>query len=90
MSVSRVAAVEVIPIVTPALNAADLDGAADTVIVRISDEEGRTGIGEADAPAELVRGFVEMPDSHLWSRGVRGLLLGRDPFELRALWEEVY
>jgi L-alanine-DL-glutamate epimerase-like enolase superfamily enzyme len=90
MSVSRIAAVEIIPVVTPGVNAADLDGASDTVIVRVTDEDGRAGIGEADAPGELVKAFVEMPDLHLWSRGIRGLLLGRDPFELRALWEEAY
>ena len=90
MTISRITEVEVIPVVTPALNVADCDGSADTVIVRIIDEEGRSGIGEADAPGDLVRSFIGMPDLHVWSRNVRGLLLGEDPFELTALYEQLY
>jgi L-rhamnonate dehydratase len=68
----------------------DCDGAADTVVVRLTDVDGRTGIGEADAPAEVVRAFVEMADLHVWSRGLRGLLVGRDPFPIPALWDRLY
>ena len=87
---STIASLEVIPIVTPAVNASDCDGAADTVVVRLTDEEGRTGIGEADAPADLVRAFIEQPDLHLWSRNVRDLVVGRDPFPIAALVDELY
>jgi len=31
-----------------------------------------------------------MADAHSWSRGLRGMLLGRDPFEIDALWDELY
>lgn len=90
MSTSLIADLEVIPIVTPSVNADDCDGSSDTVVVRISDEAGRTGIGEADAPAELVRAFIEQPDLHVWSRNVRKLLIGRDPFPTTALADELY
>ena len=50
MSGSAIADLEVIPIVTPAVNAEDCDGSADTVIVRITRRAGPHGIGEADAP----------------------------------------
>ena len=87
---STIADLEVIPIVTPAVNADDCDGAADTVVVRLTDEAGRTGIGEADAPADLVRAFIEQPDLHVWSRNVRNLVVGRDPFPIAALVDELY
>ena len=87
---STIASLEVIPIVTPAVNASDCDGAADTVVVRLTDEEGRTGIGEADAPADLVRAFIEQPDLHVWSRNVRDLVVGRDPFPIASLIDELY
>jgi L-rhamnonate dehydratase len=87
---SRIAAVEVIPILTPAVNAADCDGAADTVVVRLTDEHGRTGIGEADAPAALVREFLEMETLHVWSQNVVSLLVGADPFERAALYDRLY
>jgi L-alanine-DL-glutamate epimerase-like enolase superfamily enzyme len=90
MSIARIADVEVIPIVAPALNVEDCDGSADTVIVRVTDEDGRVGIGEADAPPVPVKAFIEMPSAHVWSRNVRELLLGHDPFELTALWERIY
>lgn len=87
---SPIADLEVIPIVTPEVNADDCDGSADTVIVRLTDEAGRTGIGEADAPADLVRAFIEQPDLHVWSRNVRNLVVGRDPFPIAALVDEIY
>jgi L-rhamnonate dehydratase len=67
----------------------DLDSSSETIVVRLTDEEGRTGIGEADAPALAVRELVLMEDAHAWSRGLRGLLLGRDPFEREALWHDL-
>jgi L-alanine-DL-glutamate epimerase-like enolase superfamily enzyme len=86
---SSIVELEVIPIVT-AVNVDDCDGAADTVVVRLTDEAGRTGIGEADAPADLVRAFIEQPDLHVWSRNVRNLVVGRDPFPIAALVDELY
>jgi L-alanine-DL-glutamate epimerase-like enolase superfamily enzyme len=68
----------------------DCDGAADTVVVVLTDVDGRTGIGEADAPAEVVRAFVEMDDLHVWSRGLRRMLIGRNPFPIPALWDTLY
>ena len=68
----------------------DLDGSSETVIVRITDEDGIVGIGEADAPADVVRELVLMDDSHAWSRGLRSFLIGRDPFEIGALYDAAY
>jgi L-alanine-DL-glutamate epimerase-like enolase superfamily enzyme len=58
--------------------------------VRLTDEDRRTGIGDADAPADLVRAFIEQPDLHIWSRNVRNLVVGRDPFADRRLVDELY
>src|SRR5207244_6355363 len=52
--------------------------------------DGRAGIGEADAPAAVVRTLVEMDDIHAWSRGLRSLLVGRDPFEIGAIYNRLY
>jgi L-alanine-DL-glutamate epimerase-like enolase superfamily enzyme len=89
VSVSPIADVEVIPIESAA-SPDDCDGAADTVVVRLTDEAGRTGIGEADAPASVVGAFIDMADLHIWSRGLRGLLIGQDPFPVPALWDRLY
>jgi L-alanine-DL-glutamate epimerase-like enolase superfamily enzyme len=87
---SKIARLEIIPIVSPDSSATDLDGTTDTVIVKISDEAGRFGIGEADAPPRVVKSFLEMPTAHLWSRNVSEILLGSDPLEAAALWERLY
>jgi L-rhamnonate dehydratase len=87
--VKAIVEVEAMPL-RAQVDPADLDSSSETVIVRLTDAEGRTGIGEADAPATVVRELVLMEDAHAWSRGLRGLLLGRDPFELEALWHELY
>jgi len=87
---SKIAKLEIIPIASPDSSATDLDGTTDTVIVKISDEAGRFGIGEADAPPQVVKSFLEMPTAHLWSRNVSEILLGSDPLEAAALWERLY
>lgn len=85
-----IAEVEAIVLRVPAADASDLDGSSETIVVRISDAEGRYGIGEADAPAGAVRELIQMADVHAWSRGLRSLLVGRDPFELGALYDDLY
>jgi L-alanine-DL-glutamate epimerase-like enolase superfamily enzyme len=83
MTVSRVASIEAIPLVT-GREATDLDAGNETVLVRVSDENGVTGVGEADAPARIVRELVEMDDLFEWSRSLRSIVVGLDPFELAA------
>jgi L-alanine-DL-glutamate epimerase-like enolase superfamily enzyme len=87
---SLVADVQVLVLRAPPPGEPDLDGSRETVVVRIVDEDGLAGIGEADAPAAAVRELVEMEDIHGWSRGLAGMLRGRDPFEIAALWAELY
>jgi L-alanine-DL-glutamate epimerase-like enolase superfamily enzyme len=87
--VSRVVQLEVIHLRSEG-EAVGLDGSSETVVVRVVDEDGRAGIGEADAPGAVVRELVEMDDLHAWSRGLRGLLVGCDPFELGAIYDRLY
>lgn len=85
-----IAALEVIPIVVPEQARDDLDGTVETVIVKIHDEAGRYGFGEADAPADVVKSFLTMPTAHLWSRSMSEMLVGQDPVEVAALWQKAY
>ena len=89
MTTGSIADVDVL-VLRAANDPEDLDGSSETVVVRVMDDEGLTGIGEADAPPEAVRDLVLMADSHAWSRGLRGMLVGRDPFEIGALHDELY
>jgi L-rhamnonate dehydratase len=87
---SRIARLEVIPLAAPVQTADDLDGTTETVVVRVFDEDGRSGIGETDAPAEVVKSFLEMPTAHLWCRNMSEVLIGGDPIELAAIWQRMY
>lgn len=88
--VSRIARIEAIPVISPAGSANDLDGTADTIIVKVHDEDGRSGFGEADAPPSVVKSFIEMPTAHLWSRNASEILIGEDPVEIAGLWQKLY
>jgi L-rhamnonate dehydratase len=88
--VSAIAKVEAIPLRAPAVDPADLDSSRETIVVRITDEDGLAGIGEADAPIGAVRELVLMDDVFAWSRGLRSALLGADPFEIAALNRRLY
>lgn len=87
---NRIAKLEIIPIIGPAPAPGDLDGTTDTVIARVTDEAGRSGIGETDAPPHVVKAFLEMPTAHLWSRNVEEIVLGADPLEATGLWQKLY
>lgn len=90
MSQSPIADVDVVVLRPSGADRSDLDGSSETVIVRVVDGEGRVGIGEADAPAAAVRELVVMDDVHALSRGLAGMLVGRDPFEIGALHDAMY
>jgi L-rhamnonate dehydratase len=68
----------------------DLDGALETVVVRLHDAEGRSGIGECDAPPEAVEAYVTMRSAHQMSQSMVDLLVGADPIEIGALWRRLY
>jgi L-alanine-DL-glutamate epimerase-like enolase superfamily enzyme len=87
---SKIARLEVIPLAAPVQTADDLDGTTETVIVKVFDEDGRCGIGETDAPPEVVKSFLEMRTAHLWSRNMSEILIGSDPIELAANWQRMY
>jgi L-alanine-DL-glutamate epimerase-like enolase superfamily enzyme len=89
-SAVAIANVETLVLRAPESDPHDLDSSSGTVVVIVRDEDGRAGIGEADAPARAVRELVLMEDVHGWSRGLRKVLLGRDPFEIGALHDELY
>jgi L-rhamnonate dehydratase len=87
---SNIAKIEVLPLSAPGHSPEDCDGSVDTLVVRITDEEGRVGIGECDAPPAVVKAFIEMPTAHVLSQNSVDLLLGRDPLEFTSIWESLY
>lgn len=87
---SLIKKIEVIPLANLEAKPEDCDGTAETVVIRIFDENGISGIGECDAPAYVVKSFLEMPTQHIWSKNISEILIGSDPIEITALWERIY
>jgi len=87
---SPIEKVEVIPLRVAGSDIEDCDGTVDTVVVRLTDRDGRTGIGESDASPEAVKAFLEMPTAHIWQRRASELLIGADPVEITAIWQRLY
>ena len=75
----------------PGTEATQVDGSLTTAVVKLTDEDGRVGIGECDGPPPVIKAFIDMKSSHaFWSRGLRELLIGQDPLEIAALWQRIY
>jgi L-alanine-DL-glutamate epimerase-like enolase superfamily enzyme len=66
------------------------DTSLDALLVRVTTDEGITGFGDVASSPRVARAVVEAPTYFTLARGIRELLVGRDPLEIGALWEEVY
>jgi len=66
------------------------DGTQDAFLVRVHTDEGIVGIGEADTSPYVARTIVDMPSSHAVARGLRELLVGKNPLEIESLWQLMY
>ncbi len=74
----------------PGFDVGATSSAQDTIVVEIDTDAGITGIGETDLNAWIARACIEAPGTHTMDRGLRALLLGRDPTGVEELWEELY
>lgn len=66
------------------------DGSQDAAIIEVETGAGITGVGEADSSPAVVRAIVDAPISHDKAAGLREIVVGRDPFDVEALWNEMY
>ena len=74
-----------LPVVTEAC-----DGTQDDLLIKIETDEGITGWGEVDTSPEVGKAVVEAPTLHAIARGLREVLLGKDPFDIEQLWETMF
>jgi L-alanine-DL-glutamate epimerase-like enolase superfamily enzyme len=66
------------------------DGSQDACIIEVETDEGITGIGEADSSPAVVRAVVNAPISHDKSKGLKHTVVGRNPFDVEAIWNDMY
>jgi L-alanine-DL-glutamate epimerase-like enolase superfamily enzyme len=66
------------------------DSSQDSVIVRVTASDGTCGYGEVDSSPTVVKAIIEAPSSHSRARGLRDVLIGRDPLDVVGLWSAMY
>jgi len=86
----RISDVRTHVLLDPGYDVSATSSAQDTVVVEIETDEGLTGIGETDLNAWIARACIEAPGTHTMDRGLREMLLGRDPLDPAAIWQDLY
>jgi L-alanine-DL-glutamate epimerase-like enolase superfamily enzyme len=86
----RISDVRTHVLLDPAYDVGATSSAQDTVVVEIETDEGLVGIGETDLNAWIARACIEAPGTHTMDRGLRAMLLGRDPLDVEGIWQELY
>lgn len=64
--------------------------AQDDIVVEIVTDDGVVGVGESDVNPWIARACIEAPGTHTMGRGLKELLVGRDPLDVEDLWERLY
>ena len=85
-----VATVEALVVSVPALGNAFAEGEEETLLVRVTDENGTYGIGECPCTPQVIKSMVDQETIHFWSQGIADIVVGADPLEARALFDRVY
>ena len=66
------------------------EGSYQNVVVLVHGDNGLVGIGESDAPPEIVKAAIEMlPYNHL-AEGLADIVIGQAVEDPRRLWDEMY
>lgn len=60
------------------------------LIVEVLTDEGLVGIGEVHTSPYVAQAVIEAPLSHVASRGLKAVVIGRDPLAREALWHDMY
>ena len=66
------------------------DSAQDGIIVRVTTDEGIVGYGEVDSAPWVIKSIIESPISHRTCQGLKNVVIGRDPFDYKKIWDDMY
>lgn len=86
----KITDIEAIVVERPSIDLAAADAAQDAFIVRVHTDEGIVGYGEGNHTPRAMKAVVDAPGSHSWSKGIREILIGRDPLQPERLWDLMY
>ena len=82
--------VEAFVLVDTSIEPDGLDPTRKAVVVRVSTDAGIVGYGDSSSSPEIVKQVIDTPSLFDTSRSFRELLVGRDPLDYAAIWEEIY
>jgi L-alanine-DL-glutamate epimerase-like enolase superfamily enzyme len=86
----KITGIDVIELRVPGWQGLTFDGSYDNCVVKIHTDAGLTGIGEVDSVPSVIHAIIEAQRSHSHAMGLKSVLLGRDPSDVEALWDEMY
>jgi L-alanine-DL-glutamate epimerase-like enolase superfamily enzyme len=86
----RVTAVECHILLDPDYQVGATSSAQDDLVVEVHTDDGLVGIGEADVNPWVGWACIMAPGTHTMDRGLGHALLGLDPSDPEAVWEELY
>jgi len=86
----KITGIECHVLVAPELREDATSSSQDDIVVVVHTDEGISGVGETDTGPWLAKAAIEAPGSHSMAMGMRDLLIGRDPLDTGAIWEELY
>lgn len=66
------------------------DSSQDALIIEVETDEGLIGYGEVDSCPSVAKAIIDATTSHTQVHGLRSLLLGEDPLQIRYLWNKMY
>ena len=70
---------------------AKADSPEDVLIIKVETDAGIVGYGEAYSASNIIKSIIEAPVYHAeFSRGLKDMLIGHDPFDVEVLWEKMY
>jgi L-rhamnonate dehydratase len=85
----KITEVETIYLSLPSIRR-EADSGQDALIVRVHTDAGITGLGEVDSAPLAVHGVIQGPYSHAVTSGLRGIVVGEDPFATEKIWHKMY
>lgn len=62
----------------------------NTNIVKVTDENGLYGIGEADGTPNVIKAYGDLETEHFQLTNIKEVAIGRDPMEFKAIWDDMY
>ncbi len=66
------------------------DGSYDDCVLVVHTDSGLTGIGETESMAPAIQAIVRGPSAHNHARALSAVLLGADPSDPVALWQQMF